>query len=314
MGGAIALNCVNAEIDDCTFTGNVAVDDAYAVVVSNTGNTIKNSRLKGEKQVYITSSGGLTMTSNTETSTDTDTYIIKNKGALSLSGNDFNTIIINDGVISSRTYANISGNATYNIPDFEYHATAIITDDTHQNQIISYSFNYLPNVTNTRVAAADNETHDATFDLIEFGFWLIDGVDDKLTDIFVYKTILNVTIREGSYTWLQNIIDNFNGDVLELTQNVAFNYTYDMHRNNQYYHQGIYLIDGMRYNKVFSFDGNGYTISGNNQARIFDVNPSTSNTLTISNTRFVNAYATGNGGALNIRTSSPTFWIYNSTN
>ena len=78
----------------------------------------------------------------------------------------------------------------------------------------------------------------------------------------VNVTILNIT--GGSYTLLQALIDNTteNG-----TLNLPLNITYDPDMDG-------WLQSGMIINKSITLNGNGYTISGNNSARIFRISGS----------------------------------------
>ena len=103
---------------------------------------------------------------------------------------------------------------------------------------------------------------------------------------------VNITILEkngGSYLDLQYLIDiTPSGGTLVMGFNVTYNDTYDYS-----------LIRGMNLDKPITIIGNGYTISGNQQARIFNI---TSDDINLKGIRFVNASvnnALGNfGGAI----------------
>ncbi len=316
-GGAVYIYRDSSVIDGCTFNSNTADNDGYAIVVNSKSNTISNSKFNGQKPVYITSSGQATINYNNETGDDSDTYIILNKGRISLSGNDFNTVILNDGKISTRTYANITGNITRHWDDFDYPLYAYIFDDTHNNSIISSSFIYYSNMSGATYRGESNLTHNSLMDITSFDHWLISARDANLEDLHVHYSVLNVTIKLGSYTWLQDQIDNFNGDVFDLTMNVTFNPVYDLHRNNYYVLNHLNFREGMRYNginqdKSFSFQGNNFTISGNNQARIFNIQNELTNKI-INNVRFIDASTNGDGAALNVISIVKYLEIANST-
>ena len=103
----------------------------------------------------------------------------------------------------------------------------------------------------------------------------------------------NITIKNltgGSYTLLQYLIDTTpDGGILNLTFNVTYDPLYDLS-----------LRDGMILNKSITINGNDYTISGDNQARIFYVEDGN---ITLNNLNFINGYVyesgfTGGGSAI----------------
>ena len=87
--------------------------------------------------------------------------------------------------------------------------------------------------------------------------------------------ILSSDENTGSFSSLASEIDNSN-DTLKLTMN----YTYDSSCDENY-------IAGIAINKSLTIDGNGYTLSGNNLARIFYVN---ANSVVLKNIIFINGY------------------------
>ena len=119
---------------------------------------------------------------------------------------------------------------------------------------------------------------------------------------------VNITVQNltgGSYTLLQYLIDSTpeNG-----TLNLNFNVTYDPVHDAS-------LIGGMLLNKSITLIGNGYTISGNDTARIFYV---TGSNVTLKNVYLVKGYTPNTmfdsnyrGGA--IASSSSNLTIINCT-
>lgn len=83
----------------------------------------------------------------------------------------------------------------------------------------------------------------------------------------IQTSLDNEVLKEtdaGNFSYLAGEIESANdGDTLELTQN----YTYDSATDENY-------ISGIVIAKAMTIDGKGYTISGNNIARIFYVNAS----------------------------------------
>ena len=115
----------------------------------------------------------------------------------------------------------------------------------------------------------------------------------KIIKILLVLTILIISISavsaEGNFTALQDEIDS-STDFLEINQD----YTYD---NSTDYK----LIKGIEINKNdFTINGNGYTIDGANQARIFTINGTN---ITINNLNFINGNASY-GGVLYIKVNS----------
>ena len=105
--------------------------------------------------------------------------------------------------------------------------------------------------------------------------------------IFLILIVLFISISavsaEGNFTALQNEI-NTSEDSIEITQD----YTYDNIADNG-------LENGILINKSdFTINGNGYTINGANQARIFDI---VGKNVTILNLNLINGNSE-NGGAI----------------
>ena len=105
----------------------------------------------------------------------------------------------------------------------------------------------------------------------------------KKIKIFLILLVLFISIStvsaEGNFTSLQEEIDS-STDSIDITQD----YAYDNETDYEY-------IGGIVIEKNdFTINGNGYTIDGSNQARIFDIAGSN---ITINNLNFINANRTG---------------------
>ncbi|WP_407432805.1 C1 family peptidase [Methanobrevibacter sp.] len=133
---------------------------------------------------------------------------------------------------------------------------------------------------------------------------------DESTNIITQNDIY--TMNESSFSDLADEIENV-GTTLDLTEDYAFNNATD---NNT----GILISKDN-----FVLNGNGHTIDGNNQSRIFNIignnitlndliliNGNSTNcggiravgSLTLNNVTFINNYANGQGGAIGIREGS----------
>lgn len=85
----------------------------------------------------------------------------------------------------------------------------------------------------------------------------------------------------GNFTSLDDDIDD-SDDSIELTQD----YIFDNSTDDDYY-------DGVEIEKVnFALNGNGHTIDGKNQARIFDIH---GHNITISNLKIINGNSDNDG-------------------
>ena len=102
--------------------------------------------------------------------------------------------------------------------------------------------------------------------------------------IFLFISISAVS-AEGNFTALQNDIDSSTGSI-DIKQDYAYDNTSDYKLNS-----------GILINKSdITINGNGHTIDGSNQARIFNI---TANNIIISNIIFANGNINeGLGGAL----------------
>ena len=304
-GGALYINGNNVDITGSDFKDNHATGEGNDVYLTNDVDTttISTSTFEGKNNIY--SMGNLTLNGNAEVNPSDDSeYFIMSHGKLKLNGNSLTNVIYNDGTISTHVIINISGNKTYTFDDYVFNLTAKITDDAG-NIIISPSLNYTT-YGNPTIQAADNETHDGSFltKYAEHKTYLVNATDSSLPDKTILTSVINVILRVGTYTWLQDKMDNLNGNVLDLDNDVTFDPYYDMSVHNMY-HGPIDFTNGMKYNKTITLNGNDHTISGLNQARIFSISvPGT----TIKDTSFINGSA-DNGGALFIAATAGNAYI-----
>ena len=123
----------------------------------------------------------------------------------------------------------------------------------------------------------------------------VSAVDDNQTidnEVLESDTVTDeiLTAEPGDFTELQNNITNCIGNEVKLEKNYTYNPDSDTDLNT-----------GIKIEKDnFVIDGNGYTINGNNQARIFYID---ANNVTLKNIRFINANASSEdfmfyGGAI----------------
>ena len=126
----------------------------------------------------------------------------------------------------------------------------------------------------TSVNAADNVTDDKL---------LVESNEDDIVkineDIIVKNSIDNTN---GTFTDLTKDIGNSNNLL-----NMSKNYCYSEEKDSG-------ISDSIRINKQFMINGNGYTIDGNNQSRLFWI---TAKNVTLKNINFKN-FRSSNGGAI----------------
>ena len=87
----------------------------------------------------------------------------------------------------------------------------------------------------------------------------------------------------GSFSDLDALLHN-RANEYKLTQN----YTYNPETDSAF-------LNGISITSSITIDGDGYTIDGNGQARIFDINAPN---IILKNIRFINGYSTQSGGAI----------------
>ena len=117
-------------------------------------------------------------------------------------------------------------------------------------------------------------------------FYGDDNYADKTVDA---NFTVSLYIINGTYTDLQNKIDNAVGGVFDLPYDFAYLPGYDDVNNPNF-------INGVMLNKTLTINGNGHTISGNGSARIFNV----TGNATLNDITFVNGNA-ADGAAIYLR-------------
>ena len=94
----------------------------------------------------------------------------------------------------------------------------------------------------------------------------------------------------------ENILADGGGDFKELSEMVnGDETTLNLEKNYKYSPGDEALSDGITVSKPVTINGNGYTIDASGSARIFNIQ---SSNVVINNVRFINAYASNEGGAL----------------
>ncbi|WP_296887460.1 pectate lyase-like adhesive domain-containing protein [uncultured Methanobrevibacter sp.] len=98
---------------------------------------------------------------------------------------------------------------------------------------------------------------------------------------------INAVYSEGNFTELQTEINNSTGSI-EITQDYV------------YVNESDYdLTDGILINKSTLFiNGNGHTIDGAGQSRIFYMGNNSGQNITISNLKIINGYSHNSGGSI----------------
>ena len=304
-----AGNTYDIKILSSNFTNNVASTSGSSIFVGTASKyvTIQGCQFNDTNAVFV--KGTAAVNENTDIKTPNfNNYMVyvDSDGQISLSGNEFNNNLIkNYGTITTLVTATVCGNDTYYRSLFEFPFDATLLDDNN-NLVVSNSFKFttttLNNVQTTYSSKIVEDHMEGVQNLIiQYDYYFIDATDAGIPSLVTRPTILNVIPNKGSYTWLQSIIDNMtDGEILELECNVTFDKDYDTSQYNSYRIRGVHFENGMNYNKAISIEGNGYTISGDNQARIFNVDTQTSRALVINNTNFANANVSNNGGALKV--------------
>lgn len=295
-GGALNIPKIQytTTITNCAFEGNTASGVGNAIYYTKEAetNVMSDCEFNGVDQIYVDEGAEVDFHGNTQNSAS-DGYVLTNfKGIIGLTKNNFKNVIINDyGTIATNTYANISGNKTYETYGYHFPLNATIVDDNN-NSIISYAFQFKTNHDDI-YPSADTLTHDSEM-VTRYEYYTVEGKDAGLMNLYSYNATIKAYPVDGSYTWLQDKIDK--NDAFVLDRNVTFNPDYDLSIYNRYYNV-INFVNGMLINKTFTLDGNGYAINGINRARIFTI---ASNDVTVKNTHVINGSSAVNGGAFYI--------------
>ena len=116
----------------------------------------------------------------------------------------------------------------------------------------------------------------------------------------LFLTIASVSAADGSFSELQNIInDNTNGTI-----SLDKDYKYDSATDDVIKQNGIIIKNDL------VIEGNGYTLNGDKSSRIFRAD---TGNITIKDTNFINGYSKNGGAALHSLDTSTTFNIINCT-
>ena len=255
-GGAVSFAGVDGDttVDNCTFINNAA-NDGGAVYLWTQGGaavTVENSEFEGNTAGWgsaISTDGTLKLSNNTIAG---DATAIGNWG-----GSIISELIVT--VLDGKTHTFVEDVSLY----------AVLTDD-NGNLVVDHTLKFYINELATAYAANFNLTsgrYEKSVAITTPGTYTVSVTSDSNNLTITTGTI--VVIKKGSFTDLQYQLDNLEGNTFELPYDFTYNETVDSA-----------LVNGIVLDQGISIDGKGYTISGNNQARVFNV---TSNMITLSN-------------------------------
>ena len=209
-------------------------------------------------------------------------FFVRNKGfGIQFTGNDnlINAIYSKSDVsFTNVTYWGVNGIMNTD-------SSTVIRSNNEAGQNITFEI-YIGGVLDSNITAVTDADGIAYVSLIRDANYTVNAY--HIGDLY-YTTSDTVTLNfyKGSYTDLQSMIDNCTaGDTLYLPYNITFNPAYDLAADNPY-HGIIDFNGGMLINKALTIEGNDYTISGLNQARIFHIN---ANNVVLNNMSFVNGF------------------------
>ena len=285
VGGAVDVsatrNGVKVTIDNCDFKNNTATGSPTRDAVGGAIRINPGSSVSGDK---------LDVTVKNSNFTDNvagNGSAIYNDGLLSLSGNkvfsDEAEIVSGEkGTISSAINVVVLDGEVKTIDTFDTTLYANVTDD-NGNLIEDAKFNFTINgVEVPAVYNVASKLYEATYALPAAGIYPVNitYVTDK------ELVVVNGTIKTiaGTYTDLQAKIDAATGSLV-----LPYNFTYTPGIDD------IVFVNGVVIDEDISIDGNGFTICGNDSARIFELTNSA--VLTLSDVTVCDGNAT-NGGAV----------------
>ena len=180
------------------------------------------------------------------------------------------------------TYVNDDGSGYYNSTTGQWFINTISA-----NSVRTLNIKFLVPYNNSLVGSSVNTVAN-----------LSGGIDYDYSTLSSSVNLNIVYNNKISYTALQSMIDVIpSGGVLDLGFDVSYDSAIDS-----------WLSGGMYLNKSITINGNGYTISGENQARIFQIS---SGDITLNNLNFINGFNSNRGGAI-YQTGGSTN-IYNSS-
>ncbi len=261
----------NVAISDSRFIDNTATETGGAIVFTN----------------YCTDSS-LTNSNFTGNTAEDGNAIYNNQGVITLSKNNVSSEkadIVSTGIIKSTIYIEILNNGTtYHCGDITLQAT--VTDDIGNLMDITGLKFKVNDTANSLVDAKynpDNRLYEGIYTPKDAGIFNIDANCTTSANLVIITTA-NITIVK-SLIDIQNMIDAADaGDIIELTGDYAYVEEFDSSIKN-----------GIVVNKTVTIDGKGYTISGSDAARIFNVGNNA--VLNLSNVTLTKGKAL-NGGAV----------------
>lgn len=271
--GAIYVNNGNEiTIDDSKFNDNTG-DWAGAIFINNGAASVSNSEFAGNIGQYanaIMTATSLSLKNNTINTAKADIYAYTANGVII---SEVNVIILDNETVT------MNGKKVI---------TAKITDD-NDNVIRGANFKFDINGNELTATYTTAGTYQATYTNDVAGIYLV-NITYPEEDNLIVKTAVLINIK-GTFTDLQNQI-NAAEDELNLT----YNFTYVEGIDDATLKEGVVISNPLTIN------GNGYTISGNNVARVFKINAAT----TLNNVTIADGYVTANGGAAILATAELT--------
>ena len=296
--GAILISQnVEAYVLNSKFIANVASKNAAAITVSNNANlTVKgstfenNTVIKPNNAIFVSAGASLVLTDSVfKNNGGLDEVAIRSRGTLSLSGNNVDNFILNEGTFLSKATAIVMDNQTV-IPDSDEVVLFAIVMDDNNNTIKDTSFKFvvMPNSDNITAEFDDEEgIYYASYSLPEmYKLYTVNMTSDNFADLEVLTGAFN-NIR-GTFTDLQTKIN----DAIDIGDDLVLPYDFEYVEevDGNAFPQGI-VIDGS-----IEIDGADFTISGNNANRIFYI--AEGGSLTISDVTLYNGNGNDYGGAV----------------
>ena len=282
-GGAIYFTkyCTDSSVTNSNFTENVAGNNGGAIYINaNVDTWVPDVTISNSKFTDNAAEG------------EGNAIYLDSGSKLSLAGNDMTgdgaAIVNNNGVVDSEIIVTILGGETVTVSSNEVVINATVTTNgaVLDDNTLKFTIN------GKNVTATYNEAlgyYQGTYTLPGVGVYPVGMVSTKTGEVLdvTQGTINNVY---GTFTDLQYKIGNATNGVLDLTYNFTYNEAID----------GEGLIEGVVISNPITINGNGFTISGNNKARILKINANAETTLNDIN--FVKGYinkTNTNGGAIN---------------
>ena len=294
-GGAIYWENAKGNITHSTFKNNTAKLNGGAIYWNNDG-TISNSNFTNNCAyeygsaiyIYNNSKSAISYCNFTNSQVELGETTIYNNGNLSLEKNNINTTyaeIINNNIITSKINVTVLQNITHLIDTYKVTLNATIFDDNGNminDRHVNFTIQYNDEI-NTVKAEFKNSQYEVEYNFTSIGVYLI-----SMQHINSYKSVHNgiIIFTRGTFSDLQNKIKNAESEL-----NLTYNFTYSHEIDGEDY------INGVVINKTITINGNGLTISGRNQVRIFNIINSGA-TVILDKINFINSTTNGNGAAI----------------